>query len=111
MNTNKLPIALFNGAIATTNGVYRICDIDVDDARRLVKDCPTISGIGHEATAEVMTQLLGVEVPFNRIQFKQEVTQIAIVLKLNERPVEGVVLSREQIEKVGYCLKLMERLE
>ena len=58
-----------------------------------------------------MTELLGVKISFNRIQFKQEVTQIAIVFKLNERPIEGAVLSKGEIIKVGYSLKLMERLE
>lgn len=66
---------------------------------------------GIEDTAELMTELLAVKVPFNRIQFKQEVTQMAIAFKLNERPIEGAVLSMEEIKKVGYSLKLMERLE
>jgi hypothetical protein len=111
LNINKLPIVLFNGTVATTNGVYRVSDIDVDSAMRLVKEYQYISAIGHEATAEIMTELLGVKISFNRIQFKQEVTQIAIVFKLNERPIEGAVLSKGEIIKVGYSLKLMERLE
>ena len=111
MNSKKLPIGLFNGTVATTNGLYRISDIDIDSARNLLKEYPHISAIGHEATAEIMTDILGVEIAFNRIQFKQEVSQLAIVFKLNERPIEGLVLSREEVEKIGYSLKLMERLE
>ena len=111
MNINNLPIAFFNGTVATTNGVYRISDIDIDSAKRLVKEYSHISAIGHEATAEIITELLGVKISFNRIQFKQKVTQVAIAFKLNERPIEGVILSKEEILKVGYSLKLMERLE
>lgn len=111
MNINKLPVALFNGTVATTNGLYRISDVDLDTARKLVKEYSHVSAIGHEATAEIMTELLGVKISFNRIQFRQEVTQIAIVFKLNERPVEGAVLSKEEIIEIGYSLKLMERLE
>ena len=111
MKNNKLPIAFFNGTVATTNGLYRISDIDLESARKLVHGNTYVSAIGHVATAEILTELLGVEIPFNRIQFAQAVTQKAIVFKLDDRPVEGVVLSREEVEKVGYSLKLMERLE
>lgn len=111
MNINKLPVVLFNGTVATTNGLYRVSDLDIESAKKLVKDNPYISAIGHEATAEIMTEALNVEIAYNRIQFKQKVTQKAIVFKLNERPVEGVILSKEELEKVGYSLKLMERLE
>lgn len=111
MNNNNLPIAIFNGTVATTNGVYRVCDIDIDKATKLVKEYAVISAIGHESTAEIMTEILDEEIIFNRIQFEQDVSQLAIVFKLNERPIEGLVLTRDEIEKIGYSLKLMERLE
>jgi len=108
---SSLPVALFNGTVATTNGLYKISDIDVCSAKRLVEENVHISAIGHEATAEIMSDLFGMEISFNRIQFKQEVNQKAIVFKLNERPIEGAVLSKGEVEKIGYTLKLMERLE
>lgn len=111
MENKDLPIAFLNGTVATTNGIYSICDIDMESAIKLVNNHPYISAIGHEATAEIMTKLLGVKIPFNRIQFKQEISQKAIVFKLNIRPTEGIVLSKEEIERIGYSLKLMERLE
>lgn len=107
----NLPIALFNGTVATTNGIYSIQDIDLDTAKEYIKKNGFISAIGHEATAEIMSKLLDAEIPMNRIQFYQQVGQVAIVFKLNERPAEGIVLNREQVEKVGYRLKIMNRLE
>ncbi len=111
MKNIHLPVGLFNGTVATTNGLYRIKDIEVDSAKRYIKQNGFISAIGHEATAETMSDLLGVKITMNRIQFHQEVGQIAIVFKLNERPPEGVLLNREELERVGYGLKVMERLE
>ena len=111
MNKNNLPVAVFNGTIATTNGLYRVSDIDIESAKKLVNKYGVISAIGHEATSELMTDLLGVDIPFNRIQFKQEKSQIAIVFKLKERQAEGVVLNVEEIRNIGFSLKLMERLE
>lgn len=105
------PIVFFNGTVVTTNGLYRITDLPLDEARKLAAEHDRISAIGHEATAEVLSEILGVHVPFNRIQFRQEVGQQAIVFKLNVRPVEGVILSKDQIEEIGYSLKLMERLD
>lgn len=111
MKKEKLPVGLFNGTVATTNGLYRIKDIDVDTAKRYVKQNGFISAIGHEATAEIMSDLLGLDILMNRIQFHQEIGQIVIVFKLKERPSEGELLNREELERVGYGLKIMERLE
>ncbi|SET09579.1 protein of unknown function [Natronincola peptidivorans] len=109
--SKKQPVALFNGTVVTTNGVYRISDITIDEAKELIKEYGYISAIGHEATAEAMSDLLEVSVTMNRIQFYQGIGQKAIVLKLNIRPAEGAILNRPEIESIGYSLKLMERLE
>ncbi|MBM7614481.1 YddF family protein [Alkaliphilus hydrothermalis] len=107
----SLPIVLFNGTIATTNGIYSIQDINVESAKKLMAEKGVISAIGHKATAEILTDILEQPIPMNRIEFHQQVGQIAIVLKLNIRPEEGVILSKEEVDKIGYCLKIMVRLE
>lgn len=107
----NLPIALFNGTVATTNGIYSIQNIDIETARKYVEQNSFISAIGHEATAQIMSELLGKEIPMNRIQFHQQVGQIAIVFKLNTRPPEGNILNIDQLNKIGYSLKIMKRLE
>ncbi|SFG06227.1 protein of unknown function [Desulfotomaculum arcticum] len=111
MKDVKLPVALFNGTVATTNGLYSIKDIDAATAKRYIKQNGFLSAIGHEATAEVMSDLLGENIKMNRIQFHQQVGQFAIAFKLNIRPQEGDVLTRKEIERIGFSLKLMERLE
>lgn len=105
------PIALFNGTVATTNGLYSIEDIDLDTARKYVMKYGFISAIGHEATAEIMSKILCKDIKMNRIQFHQEVGQIAIVFKLNTRPPEGTILNINELEAIGYKLKLMYRIE
>ena len=110
MKENMWPIVLFNGTVATTNGLYEITDIAIDTAKELLQTYGFISAIGHEATATIMRELLEQLIVMNRIQFHQEVGQIAIVFKLNERPDEGVVLNRAEVEQIGYCLKKMVRI-
>ncbi|WHH59515.1 YddF family protein [Petroclostridium sp. X23] len=111
VNNGILPIALFNGTVATTNGLYSIEDIDVENAKEYIARNGFISAIGHEATAEIMSDILCTNIPMNRIQFYQQVGQVAIVFKLNERPPEGVILNKEEIQRIGYSLKIMQRLK
>jgi len=111
MRDENLPVGLFNGTVATTNGLYRISDIDIDMAKKYIKQYGFISAIGHEATAEIMSEVLEINIPMNRIQFHQEIGQIAIVFKLNERPPEGDILNRQEIERIGYSFKIMQRFE
>lgn len=106
-----MKVGIFNGTVATTNGLYRVSDLSVDDAKRILDKHGYISAIGHESTAKIISELMELDIPMNRINFAQEVGQKAVVFKLNRRPKEGSILSREQVEKVGYSFKLMERLE
>lgn len=111
MKCDKLPVGLFNGTVATTNGLYRIEDIDINSAKSYIIQNGFVSAIGHEATAEIISEVLGFDIKMNRIQFHQEIGQLAVVFKLNERPPEGEVLNREEIERIGYSFKLMKRYE
>jgi len=108
---NNMKIGIFNGTIATTNGVYKITDITVEEAKKLILENGFISAIGHKSTAEAISDYFNINIPMNRIDFKQEIGQKAIVFKLNKRPLEGSILSRAEIESIGYYFKLMERLE
>ena len=106
-------LALLNTSILTTAGAYRLIDITLDDARRIVSDHAgnLDSAIGHQSTAEIMTTLLGTEIPVNRQMFTQEVGQAALVFKLNGRPPEGKILTVEEIEEIGYKFQILKRLE
>jgi hypothetical protein len=103
-------LALLNTSIVTNDGSYSLKTIDLMEAQDLVSNSDLDSAIGHESTAQAMTQLLGVTVETNRQMFAQEVGQEALVFKLNGRPPEGAVLSREQLEDIGYSWKLLTRL-
>lgn len=104
-------IAILNTTIVTTDGLYRITPITLEIVKELVSKSSILSAIGHQSTADILTELLGLNVPMNRINFAQEVNQSAIVFKLKTRAPEGVILNREQIEEIGYEFKLMTREE
>jgi hypothetical protein len=103
-------LAILNTSIITNDeGEYSIKLISLEKARQLVQENETLSAVGHQSTADILTKLLGIPVLMNRIMFQQEVGQAAIVFKLNGRPEEGKILSREEIEKIGYKFQLLVR--
>lgn len=104
-----MKLAMLNTTIATVDGIFEVRTITLEDAVRIAQNNKEniVSAIGHESTAQIMTELLGVNVPVNRIQFIQEVGQVALVFKLKGRAPEGVILNREEIEKIGFEFKTM----
>ena len=103
--------ALLNTSIITTEGMYHLYEISLEEARKIARENELDSAIGHESTAKIMSTLLGVEIPVNRQLFVQKVGQIALVFKLNGRPAEGKILSVEEIEAIGYKWQILERIE
>lgn len=105
-------LALLNTSILTAAGNYTLEDIALETAQQLVfeNDDNLDSAIGHASTAEIMTTLLGVDIPVNRQMFAQDVGQAALVFKLNGRPEEGKILTVDDIERIGYKFQLLTRL-
>ncbi len=109
-------LLFLNASILTTYGLYRYEPVTPEAAQRLIAEFrqagrPLYSAVGHRATAALMTRLLGIEVPFNRVTIEHLVGESAIVLRLHQRPPEGMVLSIADIEAIGYELGLVTRLE
>jgi predicted ABC-type ATPase len=57
-----------------------------------------ISAVGHESTARVISERLGVPIKVNRIEVKLNLGDVAIVFQIGRRLNEGEVLSAEQIK-------------
>lgn len=68
-----MKIAILNTTIVTTDGLYRITPMSLESARELLNRDDLLSAIGHQSTADILTELLGLEVTMNRINFEQQV--------------------------------------
>jgi len=55
------------------------------------------SAVGHQSTAEILSALLGIEVPTNRTAIKLQSGDTLIVFQLGVRLQEGQVLSKEEM--------------
>lgn len=101
-------IVLLNTSISTTEGTYHLSKLPAGDAIQMFIDAvqdpnnTLLSAIGHQATADILSDLLGMKIEVNRIEYAQEIDDIALVFKLHARVPEGRILTRAEIEKIGY---------
>lgn len=103
---------VFNTTIVVNNGTYRLSDISIEKAREILADKDFVSAIGHESTAQIISKVLGMEVPMNRVNASfDNVGDLAVCFKLNSRPKEGAILSFEDLQEIGFSWKLLERIE
>lgn len=112
---NETQLILLNTSILTSFGTYIYKPLTLEEARELVSEFrqeekSIQSAIGHQSTAELLTTLLEFPVAANRMEFKQTADDLALIFKLNGRPPEGKVLSREELEEIGYEFGLLSRL-
>jgi len=75
--------------------------ISVDEAKQLLAK-GFISAVGHQSTAEIMSAVLGIPVLYNRAQVFLEPGDEAVCFILRARPPEGRVLSKEELQQLGF---------
>jgi len=78
--------------------------ISVDEAKQILQNKEFISAIGHEGTAKLLSQLLGINIPVNRITVFFEPGDIGIHFFLKQRLPEGKVLTEEELKELDFWL-------
>ena len=66
-----------------------------------------VSAVGHESTAQVLSDLLGVSIPANRITVEPVPGDRFLCFRLLRRPAEGAILDRSTLESIGFEFALM----
>jgi len=106
---NKGVLYILNTPVLTSWGRYEFRPISIDEAREILASEPFVSAVGHEGTARVLTQLLGVEIPENRVRIEMRAGDRALVFRLLVRLPEGKVLGEEELKELPYELGLLEK--
>ena len=101
---------IMNSPILTAPGRYAYELIDIERARRLLKE-PFESAIGHEATARFLSRLVGVKIPTQRISIAMRPGDCAIIFRVKQRLEEGEVLTEEELRNTPYEIGLLRREE
>lgn len=102
-------VTILNTSILTEFGSYNYEPLTLEESKSLISEGFN-SAVGHQSTCDILSNLLGVTVPMNRIQYSQNVGDLALVFKLKGRPEEGKILSVEEIEAIGYEFGKLTRL-
>ena len=82
-------------------GRWEVRPITAEGAVEMVNGCFT-SAVGHDSTAQIMSELLGTEVPMNRLSVEPTAGDSFLCFKLLRRPPEGAILNRSQLKELGY---------
>ena len=107
-------VTILNTSIITMHGSFTFEPLTLEGALNIMREqaaCtqPVQSAIGHESTAQICSDLLGERLAVCREQYAQPVGARALVFKLRGRAPEGKILSREEVEQIGYDFGLLTR--
>jgi hypothetical protein len=90
------------------NAAIKVRRVTVEEAKQLLATQPFTSAVGHEATAQLLTKLLGVNIPFNRATIYMAPGDRALHFFLRTRLPEGRVLSEDELRSLDFWLVLSE---
>ena len=100
---------IFNTPILTEYGDYSFRKISLPEVKELLSQ-GFVSAIGHEGTANLMSQLTGMTIPVNRVAIKMQPGDKAVVFRVLTRLPEGKVLTQEELSQIPYEFGLLQRL-
>jgi len=91
-----------------TEATLKVSEVDTITVKSLLQSRNWESCVGHQGTADILTSLLGVDIPMNRIAVKMEKGDVAIVFQLMQRVEEGKVLTKEELEALPFKFLIVE---
>ena len=104
-------IYLLNSPVLPNHGTFKFMLMDHNDAIRMLRTNSSVSAIGHEATAKMLSKLWAMDIPVNRTQIHMDIGDQAIIFRLQTRLPEGMVLNEYELSKISYELGLLERVD
>lgn len=102
---------VLNTPILTAYGVFAFAPLTVDEAILFLRTPGWTSGIGHIGTAQLLTQLSGVQVPVNRVTLEMNPGDQALVFRLKRRQQEGRELTLDDVRSIPHEYGVLERIE
>jgi hypothetical protein len=106
-----MTLYIINAPILTEYGIWEFSGpLSIDEARTILAG-NFVSAIGHEASAKLLSQILNMPIPVNRIQIKMQPGDAALILRLLQRLPEGKVLNESELKALDFELGLLKLLK
>jgi hypothetical protein len=93
---NSFTLSMIMPDLLDAGVVIKASPITLEEARTLLQQ-GFVSAVGHESTAKVLSSLLGMEVPFNRVQIAITGGDVIVSFQLLIRLPEGKVLGEDEV--------------
>ena len=100
LNTLIVPVNFDKYPVAS----IKLEKISLEEAKQILQNNSFVSAIGHEATAKLLTQLLNVSIPANRVSVFFEPGDTGIHFFLKTRLPEGKILSEAELKTLDFWL-------
>ncbi len=94
--TNSFTLSMITPSLLEGGAIIKASPISLGEVKALLKE-GFVSAVGHESTARVLGRLLGVEVPFNRVQISVGEGDVIISFQFLIRLPEGKVLGEDEV--------------
>ena len=94
--TNSFTLSMIVPSLLEQGAIIKASPISLGEVKALLKE-GFVSAVGHESTARVLGRLLGVEVPFNRVQISVGEGDVIISFQFLIRLPEGKVLGDDEV--------------
>jgi hypothetical protein len=92
--------------------LVKVKQLSIEEAKKILQSEPFISAVGHQSTAEALSNIFGVEIKFNRIQIFLDDGDKLISIILKKRLEEGKVIKTvEELNAIGYDIWYFEVYE
>ncbi len=100
-------VYLLNTTIIPANfeGWVSVESITLEEVKDILTKRDWTSAIGHQATARLLSELLGIEITFNRITITVKSGDVFICFQPQMRLEEGKVYSYEEMKKIPIVIK------
>jgi len=106
-----MTLYIINTPVLTDYGLWEFSGpLSIRDARTKLEP-GFVSAIGHEASANILSRILNIPIPVNRIQIKMQPKDEALILRLLKRLPEGKVLDESELMALDFELGLLKRLK
>jgi len=89
----------FSLSMISAPTTIKVVEASAEDVKNILSS-NFISAIGHEATSQVISVQLGIQVPVNRISVKMVPGDVLIVFQLLSRLPEGKILGVDEMKGI-----------